>query len=524
MTSVEKEAETRKKATAVKVESIRAFIYDVAPKIAEETFASVSNYNRITTLMIEERSYSISLIEKTLLAIADTLVSNDTTALHHIAKEFACLRSQSGMPVEILLERIRLLRKHLLTTSRAEAITGNDIFHEWEKYYQFEIRIYEYVDIILEAYTNTYLGTLRQRPDEGLGQGILAENSRLLEVAEQALLDIVVKSTDIGLLLIDKNLRICDVNDAFEQLLHMDNGQLVGKHIEESFPSREEQRFLQWAVEREEMGHYVTERNGKWITFSTNPVYLDGKLWGAAAVVRGISQNKQFEEELLRREALAAVGQLAAGLAHEIRNPLTSIKGFIQLMREQLQTERAYIYVSVILEEIERIEGLINDVLVLARFRDDKITLERFNLTDEVYAVIRLLEPEANRCGISFHCQVKNGDYWVFGQRARIKQVLLNVCKNAMDALGESGSVVQIQLEQTDAQVILTIEDDGPGLSEEVKENLFAPFFTTKQEGTGLGLSTTRSIVLEHQGEIRATNSASLGGACFEIRLPLSKE
>ncbi|MFP3513437.1 histidine kinase dimerization/phospho-acceptor domain-containing protein, partial [Peribacillus sp. SIMBA_075] len=96
-------------------------------------------------------------------------------------------------------------------------------------------------------------------------------------------------------------------------------------------------------------------------------------------------------EELSKREALAAVGQLAAGMAHEIRNPLTSIKGFIQLIREQGTTSRNDSYFSVILTEIERIDGLLNDVLVLARYRDDNIVSERFLVMDELYGVLRLL-------------------------------------------------------------------------------------------------------------------------------------
>jgi signal transduction histidine kinase len=232
--------------------------------------------------------------------------------------------------------------------------------------------------------------------------------------------------------------------------------------------------------------------------------------------------HQKIQEEMSKREALAAVGQLAAGMAHEIRNPLTSIKGFIQLLREQTSSDVTEPYFSVILTEIERIDGLLNDVLVLARYRDDNLVPERFQVMEEVCAVIRLLEPESNRRGIRIELTNNTSDLYVYGYRPRIKQAILNILKNSLEAMVSKGSLVQVTVEATVDQAVITVEDDGPGLSSEVKKNLFVPFFTTKQDGTGLGLSTTQRIVIDHGGEIFADNSPQLGGARFEVRLPIS--
>nr|WP_254223143.1 ATP-binding protein [Brevibacillus parabrevis] len=298
--------------------------------------------------------------------------------------------------------------------------------------------------------------------------------------------------------------------------------QIIGKNIDEAFLPHESERFVQWVVERGQSGHYMAEYNSKWTTVSTSPIFYMGEMWGAIAVLRNITENKRYEEELNKREALAAVGQLAAGMAHEIRNPLTSIKGFIQLLREQGNSARSESYFSVILTEIERIDGLLNDVLVLARYRDDKIVSERFLVLDELYGVIRLLEPEANRRGIKLELDITPGEWYVFGYRSRIKQAILNIMKNAFEALLTQGSVVRVTVYASISQVVIVVEDNGPGLSPACLENLFVPFYTTKQEGTGLGLSTTQRIIADHGGEIFAENSPRLNGARFEIRLPLS--
>ena len=144
---------------------------------------------------------------------------------------------------------------------------------------------------------------------------------------------------------------------------------------------------------------------------------------------------------------------------------------------------------------------------------------------EELSGVIRLLEPEANRRGIKLELQIAHGAWYIYGYRSRIKQAFLNILKNAFEALSNGGSLVRITVIASIHRIVITVEDDGPGMSDETLQNLFIPFFTTKQEGTGLGLSTTQRIITDHGGEIFAGNSSDLKGARFEIRLPLrSKE
>src|SRR5690606_13040489 len=127
---------------------------------------------------------------------------------------------------------------------------------------------------------------------------------------------------------------------------------------------------------------------------------------------------------------------------------------------------------------------------------------------EELHSVVRLLEPEANRRGIRLEVEATEGNWQVKGHRARMKQVFLNLLKNALEAIHFGGQLVLVQVRVTGKDIVFTIEDDGPGLSDEIKKNLFIPFYTTKAEGTGLGLSMTQRIIADHGGRISADNSA----------------
>jgi PAS domain S-box-containing protein len=335
---------------------------------------------------------------------------------------------------------------------------------------------------------------------------------------------LIFQSNNCACLLVDLDLSVVEVNKTFTEMFNLPRDQLIGQPIDKIMPIHPSKRFVQWVLERGKVGHYVTVINDLWVTVSTSMIYHDGVLQGAMAVFVKLTDINIYEESMTKQEALASVGQLAAGMAHEIRNPLTSIKGFIQLLKEQDTQRERDSYYSVILMEIERIDGLLNDVLVLARYRDENVSSRPFRVVDEVMGVVRLLEPEANRRGIKVELQVAQGEWYVHGYSARIKQAILNIMKNAFEAIHAKGKIVRVSVAATASEVIITIEDDGPGLSEEIQQKLFVPFYTTKPEGTGLGLSTTLRIIADHHGVIFADNSPHLGGARFEVRLPLASQ
>ncbi|USG68128.1 ATP-binding protein [Brevibacillus ruminantium] len=500
---------------------IRKHLSSLAPGLAANTYDLLSDHNRISALILEERSYTLSLLETFILALAEYIETGDRQRVVQQSREIALFRSKQGIALACILERVRVCRDSLLEQIRRD--THRLIFTEEERLglYQIQMDLFQFVDTLIDVFIQTYEEDEEQRKQLEMQANSLTKED-FSQVAEQELVQLVLQSTDIAVLIIDRNLRIIEANYSFAELQQVERAQIIGKNIDETFRPRENERFVQWVIERGQSGHYVADTNGTLTTVSTSPIYHQGELWGAISVLRNITDSKRYEDELTKREALAAVGQLAAGMAHEIRNPLTSIKGFIQLLKEQTENAQNSSYFSVILTEIERIDGLLNDVLVLARYRDDKISAERFLLMDEVLGVIRLLEPESNRRGIRLELDWSGDEWYIYGFRARIKQAVLNILKNAMEALVMKGSTVRISVYASINQVVLTVEDDGPGLEEKVLKNLFIPFYTKKPDGTGLGLSTTQRIILDHGGEIFAENSSRLGGARFEVRLPIS--
>lgn len=486
--------------------------------IVEQTITSLFEQDSFRTMQVDDARQTHFTFIELIHSLVDALETGNPLDLMKKAHALFRSRMSRNIPVRFFLSAISQLRRAF----SAEITQVGDTLStpkEYRELLAIQQTIHQYLDQLNEIVVHT------ADPVETelavTSQKFLTYEQSLFDIVGQELARIMMESEDIAVLIIDKNLQIIEANPALAKLVHVDRDRIIGGNIDDMFKPHEHQRFIQWVIEHSKSGNYVAEIAGKWTTISTRPIFLSGGLWGAIAIIRDMTSYKLLEDELNKREALASVGQLAAGMAHEIRNPLTSIKGFIQLLREQMGANQSHPYFSVILTEIERIDGLINDVLVLARYRDDQLVSEDFQLIEEVVGVIRLLEPELNRHGITINLKVDTSNTWVHGYRARIKQVFLNLIKNALEALVEKGTTIYVSVFRTINQVVVRVEDDGLGIPHQAKDHLFVPFFTTKSEGTGLGLSTSLRIVADHGGEIFADNSVHYGGACFEVRLPL---
>lgn len=470
--------------------------------------------------IVSERA---NILEKTVSAFvrktAEALENGEYKELENYVYTYAFRCARRGIPLLFVLYALRICKEMIAKEAQL-------VFEPVEKTKFFECRdeIETLFDSLVMQAASGYHDREERQPD------IHAQRKQQAAVSEQrdglpgdSLLHLIIKSNMFACLLVDSDFSIMEANDTFTEMFNLRRDELVGRQIDSIRPIQPSKRFVQWVLERNKTGHYVTSINGLWVTVSTSKIYQEGKPNGVLAIFKKLTDINIYEESMTKKEALASVGQLAAGMAHEIRNPLTSIKGFIQLLREQDAAQRTRdSYYSVILMEIERIDGLLNDVLVLARYREENASLQTFRVIDEVLGVVRLLEPEANRRGIKVELQVASGEWYVHGQSARIKQAILNIMKNAFEAIYTKGKIVRVCVYATAAEVIITVEDDGPGLSDEILQKLFVPFYTTKPEGTGLGLSTTQRIIADHHGVIFADNSPRLGGARFEVRLPLA--
>jgi signal transduction histidine kinase len=229
------------------------------------------------------------------------------------------------------------------------------------------------------------------------------------------------------------------------------------------------------------------------------------------------SEIASFEEQLARNARLAALGQLAARLAHEIRNPLTAIKMQIQLLEENLAAEDLPI-AETVLAEIRRLELVVSNTLDLGR--QISLDIRAVDLNGVIAEVLSLLIPQLKHRGIVLEAELASGLPEIAADANRIKQLLLNLLLNAADVLSEGGRIgVRTRL-APDGRVILAVEDSGPGIDPDKAEQLFAPLYTEKSEGFGLGLAISREIARLHGGDIEVS-SGGLGGARFSVSLPL---
>ncbi|HAM80442.1 ATP-binding protein [Ornithinibacillus bavariensis] len=231
------------------------------------------------------------------------------------------------------------------------------------------------------------------------------------------------------------------------------------------------------------------------------------------STIRDMTEKKEVEEMMIRSEKMSIAGQLAAGIAHEIRNPLTSIKGFLQLL--QAGVNRKDVYYKIMIDEIEKMETITSELLFISKPLTDNKQEE--SLSQMIKDVLELLRPQAKLKNITL--DVLGEEPSIYCDKSQIKQVFINIIKNAIEAMEEPGSItVTIRLE--DDEVIIDIADEGPGIPEEVIHKLGEPFFTTKQHGTGLGLMITKQLLERHQANLEILQN-EMKGSTFRIRLPL---
>ncbi len=244
-----------------------------------------------------------------------------------------------------------------------------------------------------------------------------------------------------------------------------------------------------------------------------------------ARVVEALSSTR---EQVKRADRLGTLGTLAAGLAHEINNPLVSIHTFLSLAPDKRQEEDAEFwgrYHSLASSELERIRGLVATMSHLARGGMDDVVREPVDIRDVAEKVVALMNPEAREAGVELELKECDDLVPVYGVRDHLQQVLINLVCNAIHATPEGGSVrVELALDRDHPRDVMwmTVIDDGAGISPEHAEQIFDPFFTTKDpdKGTGLGLMITHQIVCDHGGAIEVRSEPGQGSS-FKVKLPV---
>ncbi|MGG7620877.1 ATP-binding protein [Bacillus coreaensis] len=246
------------------------------------------------------------------------------------------------------------------------------------------------------------------------------------------------------------------------------------------------------------------------------PIYLNDH-WIGSYIIFDQSINYKDSNDVIDQltqlsEKRATAGHLAAGIAHEIRNPITAIKGFLQLLKDEHEGNE--IYYGVINSEIERIELILRELMVLAK--PNKQKYEKVNIQLLLDQVLTLMEPQALLNNIQLQRNFYFDHACLLGDNNQLKQVFINFIKNSIEAMQDGGTITIEGRILTDMSIEVSIVDEGCGMPKEVLDRVGELFFTTKENGTGLGMLVSQQIIKEHKGSIRIKSDSK--GTCIKVQ------
>lgn len=341
-------------------------------------------------------------------------------------------------------------------------------------------------------------------------------------------MEVVLDSLTDGVLVSDKDNRLILSNKAAERMIPFREYDMYEKIIWDVVADQDIADFIQSTIEREES---IRDReftldnlgNTRILALSIMPLVRRGRVRGNVVHIEDISEKRWSEARLRRAESLASLTTLAAGVAHEIKNPLGSIGIHIQLMQRTLdaqnsvKSEDVRSYLDIVNEEVERLNRIVMDFLFAVRPMD--IHLEDHDLNALLHEIMDFMKYEVEESGIQLKEDYQVDIPHILLDEKFIKQAILNIVKNAINAMSDGGNLT-ISTRCRGDEVILRIIDTGVGMSEEVMEKIFEPYFTTKDFGSGIGLTIVYKIMKEHRGDISVISQEGRG-TTFTLSFPI---
>lgn len=318
---------------------------------------------------------------------------------------------------------------------------------------------------------------------------------------------------------------ITNANEKFCQISKYDRQELIGQDHRILNSGYHTPRFFKelWRTIRQgkvwtgEIRNKAKDGHYYWVDTTIVPFINEmGQPYQYLAIRNDITERKKTESILHRQDKLAGIGQLAAGIAHEIRNPLTSIKGYAEFLQlDEKNPERLELFDS-ILDEIERVNAIVEEFMVLAKPKE--ANLSEKNIIPIIKEVLSLLEFEARKKHVRLHFEGCHEIIQVECDEDRLKQVFLNLVKNGIEAMPNGGDL-RVFTKIHEDQVEISFQDTGVGIPEEKLKKIGEPFYTTKENGNGLGLMVSFKIIESHNGNIYIESEVNKG-TTFNIVLP----
>ena len=343
--------------------------------------------------------------------------------------------------------------------------------------------------------------------------------------AVQASLSILQGTLDAivdGIIIFDHKGDICHYNCKFIEMWDIgdkilgakDQGSLLTLLLQkvkspEIYIEKESALYTKPEKERYDVFKLVDER---YFESYSKPQWLDNRIIGRVVSFRDITESQNLKKEMAHLERLNLIGNMAAGIGHEVRNPMTTIRGFLQMLIKKKECSKYWKYYELMIAELDRANSIISDFLSVAKERPSCLKLENLN------TVIRSLLPliEADAIIGNNYIKVELGEIpSIIIDDKEIRQLILNLVRNGLDSM-PSGGYLTITTYLDNNQIVLGIKDQGTGIVPEVLKRIGTPFFTTKEKGTGLGLAISYSIAARHQATVHVETGEQ--GTAFYIK------
>ncbi|OPX86945.1 MAG: Sporulation kinase A [Pelotomaculum sp. PtaB.Bin104] len=350
----------------------------------------------------------------------------------------------------------------------------------------------------------TLEGLVRERTAE-----LISANKKLV-AANKKINDIIESITD-GFIALDHSRRFTYVNKEASRIFEQSPEKLIGRHITEVVPEKEHPGLYQKireAARDYKPVHLEVEMPDS--TFYDVNAYAYPE--GLSICFRDITEGKHLKEEMAHLDRLDLIGQMAAGIGHEIRNPMTTVRGFLQLMSKKEEFVKHKDYFALMIEELDRANFIITEFLSLARKNAADLAKKNINtIIEAIYPLIQANAMENEKYSETFLNEVPD----LMLDEKEIRQLILNLARNGLEAMSRGGKLT-IKTVADRGEVVLAVQDQGKGIAPEILDQIGTPFFTTKDYGTGLGLSVCHSIATRHNAKIDIDTGPA--GSTFSVR------
>ena len=378
------------------------------------------------------------------------------------------------------------------------------------------------------------MSPIRGAADVVAGAAVLARDITSERCAErsqrssEARARAIVESAVDAIILIDSHGRVESFNAAAERLFQYRADEIIGRNVSTLMPepyATEHDQYLRRYQKTGErhiigIGREVTARRKDGSTFpihlSVGQLTIEGET-KFTGIIRDLTDRVKLEMRLREESGLVRLGELAAVLAHEVKNPLAAVSGAIQVLSDRLTTDEDREIAQEVLRRLDGLAAMMGDLLLYAR--PPKPRLTRVRIGDLVESLVAFMRLDPSWRDVDVRVAGQSPEILADGEL--LKVALQNLFVNAVQAMAGPGRL-RVQLEVSDGHVHLDVADSGPGIRPDVQDRLFTPFFTTKARGTGLGLATVRRIAEAHRGAVRITGSDSTG-TTVRLSLPIDE-